>query len=70
MSRSCRPSWATCATLLDASDIRALVSIRCPRDGGEVLTGLPVKSRPPRWSVAAGVVVQRLHYCVRGEQPK
>ena len=26
MSRSCRPSWPTCATLLDASDIRSLVS--------------------------------------------
>ena len=26
MSRCCLPSWATCATLLDASDIRALVS--------------------------------------------
>ena len=26
MSRSCLPSWPTCATLLDASDIRVLVS--------------------------------------------
>ena len=56
MSRSCRPSWPTCATLLDASDIRALVAVRCPRDGGEVLR----RARASRSEVFRRSLVTRL----------
>ena len=56
VSRSCRPSWPTCATLLDASDIRALVAVRCPRDGGEVLR----RARASRSEVFRRSLVTRL----------
>ena len=59
MSRCCRPSWPTCATLLDASDIRALVSIRCPRDGGEVLTRSRQKPDPP------AIIAMQVNPCKR-----